>query len=216
MIRFSKTSEDERSTNKNPIQSSVSCPVITCSAHDLASCLIHQCLIHQQTKKTRKPEWKEKKLIRDEFRSRLNDREYAYKVIKRISDTNILDDLKEKFIKRKSEGFSESNSSTLISKEIEYKFDNMIFKLILVNVQKASFFTKVNSPKTLYNSLSNSVIYDFDCSDFLTWDKRRFVDDIIIIKFILVVTSSSDDSCERVYRYLSREKPLRKRKTPRF
>jgi hypothetical protein len=78
-------------------------------------------------------------------------------VIKAIVDINILNEL------RNDETTQKKDAETTELEEMTFKFSNVIISA-----------TKIK------NSLSNSVIYDFDCNQSLTYDKIRFIDDKII------------------------------------
>jgi hypothetical protein len=80
-------------------------------------------------------------------------------VIKVISDINILNELDEddKTAQKEDTEIAELN-------EMTFKFGNVAI-----------------SAKKIKNSLSNSVIYDFDCNQSLTYDKARFVGEIISV-----------------------------------
>jgi hypothetical protein len=75
-------------------------------------------------------------------------------VIKVITDINILNELDE-------DDETTQKEDTAELEEMTFKFDNVTISA-----------TKIK------NSLSNSVIYDSDCNQSLTYDKVRFVDEI--------------------------------------
>jgi hypothetical protein len=78
-------------------------------------------------------------------------------IIKAIIDINILNELKD------DETTQKENAETAELKEMTFKFSNVTISA-----------TKIK------NSLSNNVIYDFDCNQSLTYDKIRFINDKII------------------------------------
>jgi hypothetical protein len=77
-------------------------------------------------------------------------------VIKAIIDINILNELNDETAQKEDTETAELEGMT-------FKFDNVTISA-----------TKIKNP------LSNSVIYDFDCNQSLTYDKTRFIDDKII------------------------------------
>ncbi len=93
----------------------------------------------------------------------------AYKIIKNVSDTNFLDEITEKMIKKRQQEFDDQfnqkrqkdrQNENRSNDEEEFRFDNM---------------TARNSE---YNSLYKTMIYDSECSDHFTFDKNRFIDEI--------------------------------------
>jgi hypothetical protein len=86
----------------------------------------------------------------------------AYKVIKNVSDTNFLDEITEKMIKKRQQELDDQfkrQKKNENNDEEEFRFDNM-------------------TASSGYNSLHKTMIYDFECSDHLTYDKDRFIDEI--------------------------------------
>jgi hypothetical protein len=89
----------------------------------------------------------------------------AYKAIKDVSDTNFLNEITEKIVKKRQQNFlndSQSNQKRQKNQEDndeEFRFDNM-------------------TASSEYNSLHKTMIYDFECSDHFTYDKDRFINEI--------------------------------------
>jgi hypothetical protein len=89
----------------------------------------------------------------------------TYKAIKDVSDTNFLNEITEKIVKKRQQNFfddSQSNQKRQKNQEDndeEFRFDNM-------------------TANSEYDSLHKAVVYDFECSDHLTFDKDRFIDEI--------------------------------------
>jgi hypothetical protein len=89
----------------------------------------------------------------------------TYKAIKNVSDTNFLNEITEKIVKKRQQNFfddSQSNQKRQKNQENndeEFRFDNM----------------RANSE---YDSLHKAVVYDSECSDHFTYDKDRFIDEI--------------------------------------
>ncbi len=109
-------------------------------------------------KTTRSCEWKENKKIR--MRQRLKIIE-AYKVIKNVSDTNFLDEITEKMIKKRQQKLDDQSKrqKNCQNDEEKFRFNNM-------------------TASSEYNSLLKTMIYDSECSDHFTYDKDRFIDEI--------------------------------------
>jgi hypothetical protein len=85
-------------------------------------------------KSVRTIEWKEDKSIKDEFRARLKDeQDYAYRAIKRIADTIILDEITENWIQKRNEKDNADESKHAINKSNVFKFDNMT--MIMINIK---------------------------------------------------------------------------------
>jgi hypothetical protein len=78
--------------------------------------------------------------------------------IKVITDINILNELRDDETAQKEDTETAELNETMPS----FRFDNV-----------AMIST---SAKKIKNSLSNSVIYDSDCNQSLTYDKTRFID----------------------------------------
>jgi hypothetical protein len=91
----------------------------------------------------------------------------AYKAIKGVFDTNFLNGITEKIVRKRQQEFfddSQSNQNQKRQKnrqddDEEFRFDNM-------------------TASSEYSSLHKAVMYDSECSDHLTFDKDRFVDEI--------------------------------------
>ncbi len=105
----------------------------------------------------RKFEWKENVKTLTEARQRILKNVRFRTIIKAIIDINILNELKD------DETTQKENAETAELKEMTFKFSNVTISA-----------TKIK------NSLSNNVIYDFDCNQSLTYDKIRFINDKII------------------------------------
>jgi hypothetical protein len=88
----------------------------------------------------------------------------TYKAIKDVFDTNFLNEITEKIVrKRQQEFFDDSNQNQKRQKnrqndDEEFRFENMT--------------------SSEYNSLNKAMIYDSECSDHLIFDKDRFIDEI--------------------------------------
>jgi hypothetical protein len=86
----------------------------------------------------------------------------TYKVIKNVSDTNFLDEITEKMIRKRQQELddqSKRQNENRQNDEEKFRFDNM-------------------TASSEYNSLFKTMIYDSECSDHLTYDKDRFIDEI--------------------------------------
>jgi hypothetical protein len=83
-------------------------------------------------------------------------------VIKAIIDINILNGLNDETAQKENTETAELDGTMPL-----FRFDNV-----------AMISTSVSASK-IKNLLSNSVIYDSDCNQSLTYDKARFVDEII-------------------------------------
>jgi uncharacterized iron-regulated protein len=88
----------------------------------------------------------------------------TYKVIKNVSDTNFLDEITEKMIKKRQQELNDQfnrqkKNENSQNDEEEFRFDNM-------------------TASSKYNPLHKTMIYDSECSDHLTYDKDRFIDEI--------------------------------------
>jgi hypothetical protein len=106
----------------------------------------------------RKPGWKENAKTLNEARQRILKNARFRTVIKAITDTNILNGLRD------GETTQKEDTETAELEEMTFKFDNVAISA-----------TKIKNP------LSNSVIYDSDCNQSLTYDKARFVSEIISV-----------------------------------
>ena len=93
----------------------------------------------------------------------------ANKVIKNVSNTNFLNEIIEKMIKKRQQEIDnqfnqkrqkDRQNENRQNDEEEFRFDNM---------------TARNSE---YNSLYKTMIYDSECSDHFTYNKDRFIDEI--------------------------------------
>jgi hypothetical protein len=98
----------------------------------------------------RKPGWTENPTIREEIRQKIKKNSRYLTVIRQITDINILDGLDQK----------DQTAETVETDDYHFHFSGVTIM-------------------TTKNLLSNSVIYDFDCSQSLTYDKARFVGEII-------------------------------------
>jgi hypothetical protein len=85
----------------------------------------------------------------------------AYKVIKNVSDTNFLDEITEKMIKKRQQKLDDQSKrqKNCQNDEEKFRFNNM-------------------TASSEYNSLLKTMIYDSECSDHFTYDKDRFIDEI--------------------------------------
>jgi hypothetical protein len=90
----------------------------------------------------------------------------TYKVIKNVSDTNFLDEITEKMIRKRQQELDDQSkrqknrqNENRQNDEEEFRFDNM-------------------TASSEYNSLFKTMIYDSECSDHLTYDKDRFINEI--------------------------------------
>jgi hypothetical protein len=96
----------------------------------------------------RKPDWTEDKKILDQIKQKLQEKPWILKVIKRICNTNILD---------------EATTPPAELNDENFRFDGFSF---------------ANTVLRESTSLNKSVIYDSGCSDSLTYDKDRFLREI--------------------------------------
>jgi hypothetical protein len=90
----------------------------------------------------------------------------AYKVIKNVSDTNFLDGITEKMIRKRQQKLDDQfkrqknrQNENRQNDEEKFRFDNM-------------------TASSGYNPLFKTMIYDSECSDHLTYDKDRFINEI--------------------------------------
>ncbi len=109
----------------------------------------------------RKREWKKNKNVRNEMREKIKKRLMIHRAIKHITDTNILNELDDSYFKKKKNE-NISSSSAELKASSSFRFDNMITS------------SHMNEIHLLYKS----VIYDSECSDSLTYDRDRFVNDL--------------------------------------
>ncbi len=108
----------------------------------------------------RKREWKKNKNIRNEMRDQIKKRLMIHRVIKHITNTNILNELNDSYFKKKRDENIFSSSAELKASS-SFRFHNMTM-------------SHMNEIHLLYKS----VIYDSECSDSLTYDRNRFVNDL--------------------------------------
>ena len=95
----------------------------------------------------------------------------VFNIIKRLFDTNILDGLIEESIKKKSlNQIKNEKISKIVTKFSQYCFVNTAYN----SVNGANLIDKKR-----WNSLINNVIYDSECNHFLTFDKSRFLNEIM-------------------------------------
>jgi hypothetical protein len=92
------------------------------------------------------------------MREQIKKRLMIHRVIKHITDTNILNELNDSYFKKEK---SENISSSSAELKASFRFDNMTL-----------------STQYEIHFLYKSVIYDSECSDSLTYDRDRFVDDL--------------------------------------
>jgi hypothetical protein len=109
----------------------------------------------------RKPEWKESPTIKNEARQRIFKNALFQTAIKAITNTDILDGLDDDETAQK-----ENTETAELNEMTSFKFGNVAIS------------TSVKSAPKNKNPLSNSVIYDSDCNQALTYDKTRFIDEI--------------------------------------
>jgi thioredoxin reductase len=107
-----------------------------------------RCIYSRNAPSARKPEWTENPTIREEIRQKIKKNPRFMTAIKHITDTNILNGLDQK----------DQTAETAKTDDYHFHFSGV---------------TTVTK-----NPLSNSVIYDSDCSQPLTYDKARFVEEI--------------------------------------
>jgi hypothetical protein len=107
----------------------------------------------------RKKEWKKDKNVRNQMREQIKKRLMIHRAIRHITDTNILNELDDSYKKKRSENISSSSAELKASSS--FRFDNMTM-------------SHMNEIHLLYKS----VIYDSECSDSLTYDRNRFVDEL--------------------------------------
>jgi preprotein translocase subunit Sss1 len=96
----------------------------------------------------RKPEWTENSTVREEIRQKIKKNPRFLTAIRQITDINILNEL----LNQEDQKDDETDDA------------HFHFSGVATVSQK--------------NPLSNSVIYDFDCSQPLTYDRARFVGEI--------------------------------------
>jgi hypothetical protein len=104
----------------------------------------------------RKPGWKENPTVREEARQRIMKNVRFMTIIKHIININILDGLNDQ--KDQKEGTAEDD-------------DHFSFSDVAIKPQNVVMLEK--------NPPSNSVIYDSGCNQQLTYDKARFIGQII-------------------------------------
>jgi hypothetical protein len=90
----------------------------------------------------------------------------AYKVIKNVFDTNFLNEITEKMIRKRQQELDNQfkrqkncQNENRQNDEEKFRFNNM-------------------TASSEYNSLFKTMIYDSECSDHLTYNKDRFIDEI--------------------------------------
>jgi hypothetical protein len=94
--------------------------------------------------------------MREQIRNRL----MIHRVISKMINTNILDEFSDPWIKKSRN--ENTSPTTELKASSSFRFDNMITS------------SHMNEIHLLYKS----VIYDSECSDSLTFDRNRFVDEI--------------------------------------
>ncbi len=96
------------------------------------------------------------------MRKQIRKRLIIYRVISKIINTNILNEFsEEQFKKSKNESISSIDETSELEESSSFRFENMT----------------MFSQKDIH-SLYKSVIYDSRCSDLLTYDRDRFVNEI--------------------------------------
>jgi hypothetical protein len=108
-----------------------------------------------------------KKWLKDTI---LKSREFFF-VIKKIIDTDILDDIKTENCKKNNNDKKFDNEKTTKNDISNVKFANITN---LRSFKYANMFIN----KTFNNFLWRSVIYDFDCNDSFIYDLNRFVNEM--------------------------------------
>ncbi len=107
-------------------------------------------------------EWKENFKIRNEARQKIQQKFYIFHSIKRIADTNILDEMISSLKrKRKNENEDEKNKTSSNEDDSHFNYANSAFANSTLMI--------------IYHSLMNNVIYDSNCSQSLIFDKTRFL-----------------------------------------
>ncbi len=122
---------------------------------------------------TRKLEWTKNSAIREELRQKIKKNSRYLIVIKQIIDINILNELNVQKDQK------DQTAETAETDDDHFHFSDMITisqKVIIMIIK---------------NLLSNSVIYDFDCSQSLTYDKARFVEEIIFASDWIDISNES-------------------------
>jgi hypothetical protein len=122
---------------------------------------------------SRQSDWKEDKIIRNDIRQKIQKNIRFFVIIKKLINTNILKDMTKDSIKSCSQK-SENKKEKKTNQSSSYSFANVTFRS--------------------NNSLHSSVIFDFECDNSLTFDKSRFVEEIIsvTIDFEMWVDISDD------------------------
>ncbi len=108
----------------------------------------------------RTSEWKENFKIRNEARQKIQRKFYIFHSIKRVVDTNILEEMIPSS-KRKKKDKDEKNKASSNDDDAHFNYANSA----LAN----------STLMIIYHSLMNSVIYDSNCSQSLIFDKTRFL-----------------------------------------
>jgi hypothetical protein len=124
--------------------------------------LFRECLYIVTAARKNFPGWKENAKTLNEARQRILKNARFKTAIKVITDTNILNGLGGD-----DETAQKEDTEIAEIDEMTFKFGNVA--MISTSAQK------------IKNSLRNSVIYDSDCNQSLTYDKARFVDEIISV-----------------------------------
>jgi hypothetical protein len=94
------------------------------------------------------------------MREQIKKRLMIHRVIKHIIDTNILNELDDSYFKKERDE-NISSTAKLKASSSSFRFENMTL-----------------SSQNEIHFLYKSVIYDSECSDFLTYDRDRFVDNL--------------------------------------
>jgi hypothetical protein len=93
------------------------------------------------------------------MRKQIRNRSMVHRAISKMINTNILNEFSDSWIKKsKDENIS---SAAELKASSSFRFDNMTL-----------------SSQNEIHFLYKSVIYDSECSDSLTYDRDRFVDDL--------------------------------------
>jgi hypothetical protein len=102
---------------------------------------------------SKKSDWTEDKKILDQIKQRFQEKSWILKIIKRICNINLLNEMSEK----------ENINITSTELKTSLSFENYFFANIVIRESI---------------SLNKSVIYDSECSDSVTYNKNRFLREI--------------------------------------
>jgi hypothetical protein len=116
---------------------------------------------HTSSNSIEKENKRRTKNVRNEMRDQTKKRLMIYRVISKIIDTNILNELDDLYAKKNSKN-ENTSSTTELKASSSFRFENMI---------TSSYMNEIHL-------LYKSVIYDSECSDSFTYDRNRFVNEI--------------------------------------